>query len=282
MTQLHVQELIADSFVFARENIQTALRLGWPVVVLSVIGACINQETYMVPALLVMALTTVAGVMMQTGLYRQALYQQSARLQLGVVEGRVLAAMLLVMLFIVLSLAVVMGATVFTSVVGAIGAGVGKGGGGALAGLIALAMVAFGLGITMWLSVRLIAAIPATIDQGRVMVLQSLPITRGHFWPIFAAVLVIGLTVILAALVAAATVLLVMLVSGLSVDAFASKDPQKALEALGATPMTAVLYGALNGLLDVVIVTPLTVGLASSVYRRCAVAADPVAEPDVA
>jgi len=107
------------------------------------------------------------------------------------------------------------------------------------------------LAVLIFLSTRLVLAAAATVARKQVVVFQTWPLTKGEFWRILAAVILVNIPAILAGIVAA-------LVASLLVgdgDATALPLP------------VAVIAAAIPGVVSAFIVLPLSAGLTAYLYR---------------
>jgi hypothetical protein len=126
-----------------------------------------------------------------------------------------------------------------------VAAAVGPGGRAAVGFLLA----AFVVGM-LYFSVRICLAAPATVARKRITVFQTWPLTKGQFWRILAASILVGLPAIGAGVVVA------LLTGILGGDA----DTPLALPA-------AIAVGAIQGVVASFIVLPLNAGLGAFLYR---------------
>lgn len=134
-----------------------------------------------------------------------------------------------------------------------VAAAVGPSGRAAVGGLLT-ALIA-GL---LYFSVRICLAAPATVARKRVTVFQTWPLTKGQFWPILGASILVGLPAIGAGVVVA---LLTGILGG---------------DANTPLPLAAALaVGAVQGVVAGFILLPLNAGLGAFLYRGLR------AEPDV-
>jgi hypothetical protein len=125
----------------------------------------------------------------------------------------------------------------------------GPGGQGSLSLVVLLV-----LGALMFLSVRLSLAGPATLSRRKVAVFETWHLTRGQFWRILAATILVGLPALAAGVVVG---LGLNLVGG---PVGPNGTPQVSLAA-------ALALGALQGGVAAFIVLPLSVGLSAFLYR---------------
>jgi len=126
-----------------------------------------------------------------------------------------------------------------------VAAAVGPGGRTAVAVLLILFVVGL-----LYFSVRISLAAPATIARKRVTVFQTWPLTKGQFWPILAASILVGLPAIGAGII---TTLLTGILGG-------SADNPLALP-------QAIAVGVVQGVVTGFIVLPLNAGLVAFLYR---------------
>jgi hypothetical protein len=134
------------------------------------------------------ALNLVISAVMITGVTRMILRpwdSATAYLRLSVEELRQGVALFLYSLLI---LAIYFGAVfVGAVVIGTVGAA--SGGQGVLVGLAVLIVVPAIFGITLYAVVRFSFAGVLTFAEGRVTIMDSLPLTKHRFWPLFGAYL---------------------------------------------------------------------------------------------
>ena len=151
-------------------------------------------------------------------------------LRFGMDELRIIGLfLLLVLLFyggmflVILLFGAVFGVAVFAGM----GAGGGAGAGGAAAGAALLMVLAFFLlfGVFIWLWVRLSLAFPMTFLRRRIALGEAWRLTRGYFWTLFGAYIVLAI--------------LVMVLSGI-VSTFGSASYLSEIMSKGFTPEAMV------------------------------------------
>jgi len=98
--------------------------------------------------------------------------------------------------------------------------------------------------------IRLSLYLPATAESGRISIFRTWKLTRGHFWQIFAATLVIGLPTVL--------------IMSLGVGAGLSLDGRPAPLAPGETFLYSLICGGWAG----AAATPLAAGVQAYFYRN--------------
>jgi hypothetical protein len=151
--------------------------------------------------LLLELVVLVVAVVLMAAVQRAVLYPERrglAYLRLGMDELRLFAlALILIVLFyagfLVVGIVLVLVAGLVTAVLGV----------GAMAPLV----IVEGIGLLVLLlvfEVRLALAFPLTLLRGRIIIGEAWRVTRGHFWQLFAAFLVLGLLVLALWLVSAA------------------------------------------------------------------------------
>ncbi|MEI9964800.1 MAG: hypothetical protein WDM92_08870 [Caulobacteraceae bacterium] len=106
--------------------------------------------------------------------------------------------------------------------------------------------------VVIFLGVRLALYMAATADSGRIMVLSTWRITRGHFWPILGSMLIVSLP----------AAMLVVLAQASAGGAAATPDP--------LAPAAAFLWGLVGGVAYGAFAIPLTSGVIAYYYRNLA------------
>ena len=152
-------------------------------------------------------------------LYRQAFADEHpgdpafrlgpAGLQWGAMEWRLLGASLLVMLFAVILMALFFLVLVIAVVMIAGGSGLGAQASpdqiaealGVTGVLLLLALFLVMAAAFIYLGIRLALVAPATAASGKVMVFETWPLTKGQFWPLLGAMILVALPTIVAAIV---------------------------------------------------------------------------------
>ena len=184
-------------------------------------------------------------------------------LQWGAMEWRLLGASLLLLLFAIILLALFAMLLVIAVVMLA--------GGSGLSGQASPEEIAASLGVTgvllllalflviaatfIYLGVRLGLVMPATAVSGKVMVFETWPLTKGQFWPILGAMILVALPTII-------TAFLVAFVQAQAGDA----TPSPAV-AGGLALLTSIIAGFVQA--------PLSAGLVAYLYRGLRPAAAP-------
>ena len=105
-------------------------------------------------------------------------------------------------------------------------------------------------GVLMFVMTRLSLYLTATADRGKVSVLRTWKLTRGHFWQVFAALLVIGLPTVL--------------IMSVGVGAGMSLDGKPAPLAPGETFLYSLICGGWAGAAAM----PLAAGVQAYFYRN--------------
>ncbi|MFL6859003.1 MAG: hypothetical protein ACJ8EB_14010 [Allosphingosinicella sp.] len=188
-------------------------------------------------------------VVLMTAVQRAILHPERsafAYLRLGMDELRMFAlAVILLILFYIL---MILGMLVLALVAGLIGMAAGMGAAGPMAAILMVGLLAF----VLVFEVRFALAFPLTLLRGKIIIGEAWRITRGRFWTLFAAFLLLTV-IILAVIVAASLVTTGSFFAELIRDRF---DPAGAAAAQRAMmerqfgPVTAmtVLGWILNGL----------------------------------
>ena len=183
-------------------------------------------------------------------------------LQWGAMEWRLLGAILLIFLLAVIAMVVffflIMLAVIMLAGSGAIGPdmdpealGRGLGAPGAILLLLLLLIL---LGTVIYAAVRLVLVQPATAASGKVMVFETWPLTKGQFWPILGAVILVSLPSIISGIVTGA------ISSSAGVEG--AREGAQVLP-----PATALVVALLSGAVSGFVQAPLTAGLAAYLYR---------------
>jgi hypothetical protein len=175
-----------------------------------------------------------------------------ALLTFMVVLGAAMLVFLIMLVLITAGVGAVTAATTPESVMEALGPG-----GRAILGLLVLGFLA----LMMLVSVRLSLAGPATVARKKIAVFETWSLTRGQFWRILAATILVSLPAIAAGVVLG----LVLMVFGQ--PGGPGGAPQMALPG-------ALLAGAIPGVVTGFIVLPLSVGLSAFLYRGLRAAPD--------
>lgn len=157
----------------------------------------------------------------------------------------ILAACLAFFLIMVVVAGAGLGALTADATPESVAAAVGPGGQTAVGGLI----TAFIVGL-LYFSVRICLAAPATVARKQVTVFRTWPLTKGQFWPILGASILIGLPAL------AAGVVVALLTGILGADA--------------NTPLSlpaGLAIGSVQGVVAGFILLPLNAGLGAYLYR---------------
>jgi hypothetical protein len=121
-----------------------------------------------------------------------------AYLRIGLDELRLflLAIILIVMFYIAFALV----GLVLVAITGLLAVSAGTGAMGPVAMLEGLLMI----GLFLWFEVRLALAFPLTLLRGKIIIGEAWRISRGHFWTLLGAFLLLGLIVLILAVAGAA------------------------------------------------------------------------------
>jgi hypothetical protein len=183
-------------------------------------------------------------------------------LQWGAMEWRLLGATLLIFLLLIIAMVVffflVMLAVVMLAGSGAIGADTDPqelaralGAPGAILLLLLMTVL---LVTVIYAAVRLVLVPAATASSGKVQVFETWPLTKGQFWPILGAVVLVSLPSIIAGVLTAA-------ISSTATE----EGPVDGTHVLPAA--TALVVALLSGAVTAFVQAPLTAGLGAYLYR---------------
>ncbi len=148
----------------------------------------------------------------------------------------------------------------------------------ALAGLIGVANRGLGVLVAtlgglaefcgfLYVLTRLSLAGPLTFDLGRVQVLQSWRLTKGHFWPMFGAyVLALALALVVMLMITVLMAVVVALVGGGMTAVATLLQPD--LSSLGAYFRPMALFSLAVGALTNALTTAITIGAGASLYKQ--------------
>lgn len=275
-----LMDLIGQTFYFARRHMRHSLWVGLPMLAAMVAQMLAQGAGHKGVAFVLSFVVLLAAGTMWASLYRAALYDTPPRLTLWPDRTalRLVAVNVLTSLLMVLIMAIVIGTAIYMATATLVGAGLSQtmelstvsaalqmAGPGLSLAILAVCLA--GVAAVIWLSVRLCAAQAATVAEGRVMVLSSLPLTKGRFGAIFAAGAVVMLALVLATVLAAAVMVMVLVAMGHDLRILTSGDIAVVQQRLLADPMTAVLWASLSWLINAAVVYPLSVGLGAAVYQ---------------
>ena len=201
----------------------------------------------------ILPVALVVGAMLSAAVARGVLNPRAGGfgyLRLGMDEVRVLAVTLV--LSILMSLLAVIVFVVVGVIIGfAAAAGAGW---GWLVGLLAgLA----GVGLLIWLGVRLSLAVPITVAEKRMAFFDSFALTRGRFWPLFGMAIIAVVMVLIISFLSSIVTMPLSLMSGLESWSFGSHEDPEAFRAALDVSNPWVIAGAVVE----AIVNALTVGV---------------------
>jgi hypothetical protein len=108
--------------------------------------------------------------------------------------------------------------------------------------------------LALWAYVRLLLVLPATASSGRVQVFETWRLTKGQFWRIFAALLIVALPTIVWGMF-----------NGAVEGALGEEGPREGTTVL--PPAAAALMAVLGGIVSGVLQAPLSAGLMAFLYR---------------
>ena len=112
-------------------------------------------------------------------------------------------------------------------------------------------MVLLGLAtcaLLIWLSVRLSLAIPITVAERRIALLDSFALTKGRFWPLFGMAVIVFIMTLLVGLLSSIIAMPMTLMSGGGLEGLAAYGGQSTMAILQqAGPMIAA-WVVLNAL----------------------------------
>jgi hypothetical protein len=144
------------------------------------------------------------------------------------------------------------GAVVLGMVVAAIGAGLAGATGQnsvALVGLLAIPIFVIGVCLMIWVGIRLSLAVPASIGEKKWVVFESWSMTKGRFWTLFLAYLILYLIMFLIYTVATVGVAAAMV--GSAAVAGSTGPDLSALQNVSLGPITiagSIVYGVVSTL----------------------------------
>ncbi len=135
-------------------------------------------------------------------LYRSLVFGKSQGWILGLKLGMdELRSLLVTIVGYILAMAPYFGIVLVALIVGAVVAGVAAAGGGGsdgaaaigamVMGLLILVAYCVGLGMTIWVGIRLSYAAPASVGEKRFVIFESWRMTKGRFWTLFLAYLIV-------------------------------------------------------------------------------------------
>ena len=259
-----VGSILRGTFQFARDHIPAILVWAALVLVTSVLMISMMRPMYeaqlvalqtgtnVMPSLgrgawLTIPLLTILFLALWAAIFRAVLFPAESRffyLRLGMDELRLLGLMLLLMLaMIVLE---VVGAIAVIIVASLLALLLGKGAGIAIGVVIGLALFC----LFIWAAIRILPAGPLTMLERKIMIGPAWRLSRGRFWPLFGAYLVIVLI-----LVALYFVLMLAQMGPIMADMLRPTDPEAARRVaewhvnqlqLG---VPLVIYGVLSSLI---------------------------------
>jgi hypothetical protein len=183
-------------------------------------------------------------------------------LQWGAMEWRLLGATLLVALLMVIALVLFFFLFILAVIMlagsGAIGADTDPEelarAIGAPGAILLLLLMLILLGTIIYAAVRLVLVPAATAASGKVMVFETWALTKGQFWPILGAVILVSLPSLIAGMVTGA------ISSSAGVEG--SREGAQVLP-----PATALVVALLSGAVSGFVQAPLTAGLGAYLYR---------------
>lgn len=111
--------------------------------------------------------------------------------------------------------------------------------------------------LAIWLSVRLSLAVPATVAEKKFAFVESFPLTRGRFWPLFGMAVIAFVMAIIIWMLSMIVVMPLGILSGMGAMGMSGSDPSVMLEKLTfANPLiflsavaNAIVYALMVGIL---------------------------------